>query len=181
MSSIVTAPSSYAHKIGGKKGQEKFTSKQEKEEREFLEAWQKEREAVARREEIARALDVAQVDKQTLGQAAFQHKTAQTELDQMYAQLFNGATPEVPGEDQMEQTLQHLILYLDQCQLQFNTDSAGEALRRAESRIAAGNKNMQEALSMSRVDMMGRGTFIDMMERDALSRPPSLYRKRSFT
>nr|OQO28484.1 hypothetical protein B0A51_03296 [Rachicladosporium sp. CCFEE 5018] len=161
----------YAHKIGGKKGQEKFTSKQEKEEREFLEAWQKEREAIARREEIARALDVAQVDKQTLGQAALQHKTAQTELDQMYAQLFNGPTPEVPGEDQMEQTLQHLILYLDQCQLQFNTEkSAGEALRRAESRIAAANENMQEALSMSRMDMMGGGTFIDMMERDALSR-----------
>ncbi|OQO07236.1 hypothetical protein B0A48_07806 [Cryoendolithus antarcticus] len=161
----------YAHKIGGKKGQEKFTSKQEKEEREFLEAWQKEREAIARREEIARALDIAQVDKQTLGQAALQYQNAQTELDQMYAQLFNGPTPEVPGEDQMEQTVQHLVQYLDQCQQRFNTEkSAGEALRGVEKLIAAANKNMREALSMSRMDMMGGGTFIDMMERDALSR-----------
>ncbi|KAK6439741.1 hypothetical protein LTR95_004043 [Oleoguttula sp. CCFEE 5521] len=161
----------YAHKMGGRKGQEKFTSKQEKEEREFLEAWQKEREAIARREEIARALSIAQTDKKALEQAATQHKAAQTELDQMYAQLFNGPNPEVPGEDQMEQTVQHLTQYLEQCQQRFNTEkSAGEALRRVENRIAAANKNMQEALSMSRLDLMGGGTFVDMMERDALSR-----------
>lgn len=40
----------FAYKLGGHKGAEKFSTRQQKEEREFLEAWQKERKAKDRRE-----------------------------------------------------------------------------------------------------------------------------------
>lgn len=43
----------YAHKLGGRKGEAKFASKSEKEERESLEAWQKEREAEERKAELS--------------------------------------------------------------------------------------------------------------------------------
>lgn len=161
----------YAHKMGGKKGSEKFTSKQEKEEREFLEAWQKEREAEERKSELTRALATAHADSNTLKADTRKNAAAQTELDQMYNSIFSGPTPEIPEEDRMEQTVQQSRQWLEQCQANFNNEkAAGEALRRVEARLKAAAANMQEALSMSRMDMFGGGTFTDIMERDALSR-----------
>ena len=88
----------FAHKLGGTKGKEKFTSRQEKEEREFLEAWQKEREATERREELQRALDNANNEKKTMEVDKANHDQAQKDLDEMYHYLFSGPTPEVPGK-----------------------------------------------------------------------------------
>lgn len=161
----------YAHKLGGKKGAAKFDTRREKEEREFMEAWQKEREGEERLEELKHALNTAAAEKPRLENDKARHESAQQELDAMYFSIFSGPTPEVPGEDQMEQTVQQAKQWFEQCQYNFNTEkAAGEALRRVEQRLKVANMNINNALDSSRMDMFGvGGTFADMMERDALS------------
>ena len=112
----------YAHKLGGRKGEDKFKSKQEKEEREFLEAWQREREAQERREALGSALEQAQNEKRTLESDEAKHDNAQQELDRMYNSLFSGPTPEVPGEDQKEYQVNQAREWYDQCQTQLRND-----------------------------------------------------------
>jgi len=161
----------YAHKLGGRKGEAKFHSKSEKEEREFLAAWQKEREAEERRAELQRALNSANEDRQRFEGDKARNTSAQHDLDQLYASIFSGPTPEVPGEDQLEAAVQNARQHLEQTQSQYNAENAAlEALRRVENRMEAARAGMADALEMSRFDMMGGGTFVDMMERDALSK-----------
>lgn len=160
----------YAHKLGGSKGEAKFASKSEKEEREFLEAWQKEREAEERKAELQRALNTAKEDKLRFESEKARNESAQRDLDQLYASIFSGPTPEVPGEDQLETAVQYARQHLEQVQSQSNADSAAlDALRRADARLQAASRAMNQALDASRFDIMGGGTFADMMERDALS------------
>jgi hypothetical protein len=161
----------YAHKLGGSKGQAKFVSKSEKEEREFLAAWQTEREAEERKAELKRALETANEDCQRLEGEKTRNESAQQDLDQLYASIFSGPTPEVPGEDQLEHAVYYAKQHLEQVQSQWNADSGAlEALRRVEVRMGTAAAAMQEALQASRFDMMGGGTFADMMERDELSK-----------
>lgn len=160
----------YAHKLGGRKGEAKFVSRSEKEEREFLAAWQKEREAEERKSELRRALNTANEDRQRLESEKSRNVSAQCDLDQLYASIFSGPTPELPGEDQLETAVRYAKQHFEQVQSQCNADCAAvDALRRVETRLQTAAGAMQEALSMSRYDMMGGGTFADMMERDALS------------
>jgi len=160
----------YAHKLGGRKGEAKFASKSEKEEREFLEAWQKEREAEERKSELQRALNTANEDRQRFESERARNESAQRDLDQLYASIFSGPTPDLPGEDQLETAVQYARQHLEQVQSQSNADSAAlDALRRTETRLKAASMAMNQALDASRFDIMGGGTFADMMERDALS------------
>lgn len=160
----------YAHKLGGSKGQAKFVSKSEKEEREFLAAWQKEREAEERKAELRRALNTADEERQRLEGQKTRNDSAQRDLDQLYASIFSGPTPELPGEDQLETAVNYAKQHLEQVQSQYNSDTGAlEALRRVEARMNKAAASMQDALQSSRFDMMGGGTFADMMERDALS------------
>ena len=161
----------YAHKLGGHKGEEKFKSKQEKEEREFMEAWQREREAQQRREVLGSALE--QAEQQKSGQEAdkAKHDQAQEELDRMYNSIFSGPTPDVPGEDEMEHAVYQARDWYNQCQTLLGNDKhAMEALQRANQQLAAARRDMDDALSASNVDRFGGGALFDMMERDALSR-----------
>jgi hypothetical protein len=162
----------YAHKLGGSKGQAKFASKSEKEEREFLAAWQQEREAEERRAELQRALTTANSDRQRFEADKARNASAQHDLDQLYASIFSGPTPEVPGEDQLEIAVQNAKQHLEQTQSAYNAENAAlEALRRVENRMQTAAAAMQEAIDSSRLDIIGMGgSFADMMERDALSK-----------
>lgn len=161
----------YAHKLGGRKGEAKFVSKSEKEEREFMEAWQKEREAEERRGEMQSAREKAGDDQRRFEHDKSRNDNAQGDLDRLYASIFSGPTPELPGEDQLESTVQNARQHLEQCQSQRNAETAAmEALRVVEHRLHEARKCLGDALDMSRWDVMGGGTFADMMERDALSK-----------
>ena len=162
----------YAHKLGGSKGQAKFASKSEKEEREFLQAWQQEREAEERRAELQRALTTANSDRQRFEADKARNTTAKHDLDQLYASIFSGPTPEFPGEDQLEIAVQNAKQHLEQTQSAYNAENAAlEALRRVENRMQTAAAAMQEAIDSSRLDIIGMGgSFADMMERDALSK-----------
>jgi DNA repair exonuclease SbcCD ATPase subunit len=160
------------HKLGGSKGAAKWTSKSEKEEREFLAAWQAEREAEERRAELQRALDSATEDRRRFESDKARNTHAQNELDQLYASIFSGPTPELPGEDQLETAVQNAKQHLSQTQAAYNAENAAlEALRRVEDRMQAASVAIEDALQSSRLDMIGMGgSFADMMERDALSK-----------
>ncbi len=160
----------YAYKLGGHKGEEKFKSKQEKEEREFMEAWQREREAQERREALGTALEQAEQQKRSQEADRARHDQAQEELDQMYNSIFSGPTPDVPGEDQMEQAVYQARDWYNQCQTLLGIDKhAMEALQRANQQLTAARRAMDDALSASNMDRFGGGIAFDMMERDALS------------
>lgn len=53
----------WGYKLQGSKGKDKYTSGQEKEEKEFQDAWQKERSTKEARDELARALEQAEKDR----------------------------------------------------------------------------------------------------------------------
>lgn len=160
----------YLHKLGGSKGEEKFKSKQEKEEREFMEAWQREREAEERRETLGRALEQAEQQKRSQEADKARHDQAQEELDQMYNSIFSGPTPDVPGEDERENAVYQARDWYDQCQTALgNEKHAVDALQRANHQLLAARSDMDDALSASNVDRFGGGALFDMMERDSLS------------
>ena len=135
----------YLHNLGGSKGKEKFASKSEKEEREFLEAWQREREAEDALQNLRNALSQAEAQKGHLEKSKQRYEHAQNDLDQLYASIFSGPTPEVPGEDQVEQNVQQAKGWFDQCQMQNDRDQqALEALRRAAPLMSYALRNMDE-------------------------------------
>lgn len=161
----------YASKLQGSKGQEKFTAKQDKEEREFVDAWQKEREAQERREELGRALEQAEKEKKSLESDVKSHDQAQKDLDQLYQRIFSGPTPDVPGEDDMEQAVERSKEHFRECEEQFHRNkNAADALNEAQNRLRSALANMQDALSASNVDRFGGGALFDLMERDAMSK-----------
>lgn len=137
---------------------------------EFLEAWQKERSAKESREELGRALEQAEKDRSHLETEASRHEKAQHALDALYQSIFDGPTPDVPGEDQMEQNVTQARAFFDQSQTQLgNEKKATEALKRAENTLNLAYRDIGDALRRSTRDMWGGGTFTDMMEREALS------------
>lgn len=137
---------------------------------EFMEAWQKERSAKESRDELARALEHAEKDRSHLETESARHEKAQSALDALYQSIFAGPTPDVPGEDQMENTVQQARTFFDQCQTQVgNEKKALEALQKAQNGMQLAYRDIGDALRRSSRDMWGGGTFTDMMEREALS------------
>ncbi|KXT01004.1 hypothetical protein AC578_4421 [Pseudocercospora eumusae] len=160
----------YMYKMGGSKGKDKFASKAEKEEKEFLEAWQTERSAKEAREELGQALQKAEQDQTNLQSDTARHDKAQKELDSLYNSIFSGPTPELPGEDQMEENVKKCREFFDQCNAQLDTEKkALEILGYADQSLKRAYGDIQAALRRSGRDVFGGGTFTDMMERDALA------------
>jgi hypothetical protein len=161
----------YMYKVRGSKGKARFAEKAGKEEKEFVEAWQKERETQESHAELTRALAAAKQEQQRLQGETTRHDQAQSELDRLYSSIFDGPTPEVPGEDQLESSLWNNKQWADNSTQHQNLQRrAAEALNATLHCLETASKDMNDALDMSRWDMWGGGTFTDMMERDALSR-----------
>jgi hypothetical protein len=161
----------YMYKVRGSKGKARFAEKAGKEEKEFVEAWQKERETQESHAELTRALAAAKQEQHRLQGETTRHDQAQSELDRLYSSIFDGPTPEVPGEDQLESSLWNNKQWADNSTQHQNLQRrAAEALNATLHCLETASKDMNDALDMSRWDMWGGGTFTDMMERDALSR-----------
>ena len=136
-----------------------------------LDAWQKEREAKDRRHELAKALERAENNHRDLEHNRDKHDQAQHDLDALYHSIFSGPTPEMPGEDHLEEDVREKRDRFEQCQTAVGTERhAYEALTRAHTTLQAAAADMADARDMSRVDLWGGGTFTDLMERDALSK-----------
>ena len=148
----------YAHKLGGSGSKEKFASRQEKEEREFLEAWQREREAEEHKDSLTNALQNAEGERLTQEAVKKRHDEAQVLLDQMYDSIFSGPTPDVPGEDQVEQAVKNARSWFQQCEIKVrNENHALEQLSKAKSFLKQALDNMQSARNRSNADRFGGG------------------------
>ncbi|PNS19293.1 hypothetical protein CAC42_2470 [Sphaceloma murrayae] len=161
----------FAYKLGGSKSKEKFTSKTEKEEKEYFEALENERGAIDRKGQLASALSEAQSQLTNYQNAQNTHLQAQKDLDDLYNMLFAGPTPDFPAEDQSEwvftQARQH---YTDAEQRHRAVAQAADILAEAHRLINLAAGHMVEARSASRMDMFGGGSMADMAERSALSK-----------
>lgn len=110
-----------AFKVSGKK--EKFASKQEKEEREYLEAVQKHFDAQQQMDHLKVSAEQTSKRIEELKGIVSVHEKAQGELDRLYDSIFKGPTPEYPEEDKFEQSVEPLRQEYAQAQGRY---SAGE-------------------------------------------------------
>src|SRR5271170_5659239 len=86
----------FAYKVGGKK--EKFESKAEKEEREYVDTLNVELKVKARRELLKTQWEEAEKSKEEIELAVKERARLQKELDDLYNSIFAGPTPEFPEE-----------------------------------------------------------------------------------
>ncbi|KAK4161162.1 hypothetical protein QBC43DRAFT_324210 [Cladorrhinum sp. PSN259] len=159
----------FAYKATGQK--EKFAAKAAKEETEYFSALQEEHRETELNRDIKGQLEAARNVAKDIEVQVRRHNDMQTELDNLYNAIFAGSTPGFPAEDEKERVSNDTL----QAYHDARTAAEGEAhalrlLQEAQQRMRSSLYAMEEALSHSRVDMWGGGTFTDMMERNALNR-----------
>lgn len=159
-----------AYKLGGKK--EKFEAEASKEEREWLEAVQEELRVKQALEHLRTNLADATKTHAELTAVASVHNSAQTELDALYASIFDGPTPDIPGEDQKESAVRYAGERFNDTQFTFSTEvQARTILIDANKFLDLARLNIEDALSASTADIWGvGGSFADMAKSSALSK-----------
>ncbi|KAF8999853.1 hypothetical protein BDQ17DRAFT_1410589 [Cyathus striatus] len=156
-----------AHKLTGRK--EKFEAMESKEEREFVEALEREITERDNLEVIEQMLVDAQQVYADLKSKATRHESLKTDLANLYSRVFDGPSEAYPEEDQIEYQLDRAYRHHEQVQRTLNQEmQAAEILSKAVNMMNSCQGQMQEALSYSRWDMWGGGGMSDMMERNAL-------------
>lgn len=122
------------------------------------EAWQKERSAIEQRDELKHALSQAESHHSDLEKDTQRHDKAQTELDKLYNSIFNGPTPDVPGEDQLEEAVKQNGAHHGQMNQAATAEKkALEVLTRADKSLRQAAEDVQTALRRSQRDMFGGG------------------------
>ncbi|KAF4611627.1 hypothetical protein D9613_003902 [Agrocybe pediades] len=156
-----------AHRLLGKR--EQYEAKESKEEREYVEALEREMTERDTLQATQQLLDEAKNVLEELNNKQMIYESAQAELQALYARVFDGPSEAFPEDDRLEYDLNAIIKQHEQAQSTLNSESrAAELLARAAKAMEFCQKNMQEALSYSRYDMWGGGSMADMMERNAL-------------
>ncbi|KAI1133557.1 hypothetical protein F5Y10DRAFT_228047 [Nemania abortiva] len=159
----------WAYKVTGNK--EKFAAKAEKEEQEYFDVLQKLHQASTLEENLNSMRTEALGIQQGYEQDCARRAAAQSDLDALYANIFQGPTPSFPEEDTAERNMENAVqaynnssakLELDR-RVQSILDDAGKCIHSALLAI-------EDALDASRLDMFGGGATADMMERNALSK-----------
>ncbi|OLN86940.1 hypothetical protein CCHL11_04588 [Colletotrichum chlorophyti] len=162
----------FMHKAVGKR--DKFDEKAAREEREYFDVLQEEHREKELNSNLREQLSQAEEASKGLEAEASRHENAQRELDSLYDSIFAGPTPSYPEEDTREQAAgRALHAYHDTRSRAEAEQHAIRLLTEAMKRMGDSLRNMDDALSHSRMDMFGGGTMSDMMERSALQRAES--------
>jgi len=141
-----------------------------KEEREYVEALEKEMVARDNQNAVQKLLNEARDELTKLNEKEQQLHSTKAELRALYGRVFDGPTESFPEDDRLEYDLHAAEKHHDQLQAALNSESrAAEILARAVRYMDACQGSMQEALGYSRYDMWGGTSMADMMERNALS------------
>lgn len=156
-----------AYKVGRKT--DKFEARAAKEERDYFDVLQEEHRAKDQEKSLRALREDALRERDGLEAMAARHAQAQRDLDGLYDSIFQGPTPEFPGEDERERRAgDALQAYHD---ARVRAEAEGQAvgsLTDASRRLRDAMIHIEEALSCSRMDMFGGGGISDMMERNAL-------------
>ncbi|KAK3986068.1 hypothetical protein QBC44DRAFT_333930 [Cladorrhinum sp. PSN332] len=159
----------FAYKATGRA--EKFAAKAAKEETEYFSALQEEHRETQLNSDVKGQLDAARNVAKDLEAQVRRHGDMQTELDNLYNSIFAGSTPGFPAEDEKERISNNTLQAYHDARTTLEAEThALRLLQEAQQRMRASLYAMEEALSHSRRDMWGGGTFTDMMERNALNR-----------
>ncbi|CAA7262011.1 unnamed protein product [Cyclocybe aegerita] len=157
-----------AAKLTGRR--EKWEEKESKEEREYVEALEREineresQSSIEMLREEGKNVMIDLTEKETL------YESAKAELQVLYSRIFDGPTQDFPEDDRLEYDLDAALKRYSELQARLNAESrAAELLARAARCMQSCSDNVQEALGYSRYDMWGGGSMADMMERNALS------------
>ncbi|KAI0841920.1 hypothetical protein F5Y06DRAFT_163704 [Hypoxylon sp. FL0890] len=162
----------FAYRISGKT--DKFQAKAEKEEREYFAVLQQERQAKEQEENIRDMRSKALEVQYDLEAEVTRHAEAQEQLDNLYDSIFQGPTPAFPEEDHSEQNAERALQAYHNSRVLVEVESQViRLLTEANERLRNALIYTDEALSHSRMDMFGGGTFSDFMERNALDKAES--------
>ncbi|KAG2005670.1 hypothetical protein CC2G_002057 [Coprinopsis cinerea AmutBmut pab1-1] len=157
-----------AARLTGKK--EKFEAREEKEEREYVEALQNEMVERDNRNMLQQLLTEALSERQDLEQKVKKHASLRDDLNKLYSRVFDGPSQSFPEEDRLEYDVHDAHRRHEEAQRALNAESqATELLARASGLMDRCQGSISEALRYSRYDMMGGGSMADYMERNALT------------
>ncbi|KAJ7835928.1 hypothetical protein B0H14DRAFT_2795067 [Mycena olivaceomarginata] len=147
----------FAAKITGRK--EKFEAKASKEEREYVEALEKEMQHKRQQETLDTMIAEAKSVRLDLQEKLDRHDKAMRDLAALYSKIFDGPTQAYPEDDRLEYQLQQAQARYNEIQEALNRESrAASLLQSANASLLTCNSKMQEALSYSQWDMFGGGT-----------------------
>lgn len=159
----------FAYKLSGK--EDKFAARAAREEREYFDALQAEHQADVMARNLDAMLDDARRARAGLEDRAAAHARAQAELDGLYDAIFTGPTPGFPEEDDCERAMNAALLAFHERRAHAEGEArAVKILARAQDHLNLALMAMEDALHASRRDMLGGGTFHDMLERNALAK-----------
>ncbi|KAJ6556889.1 hypothetical protein B0H10DRAFT_2241122 [Mycena sp. CBHHK59/15] len=162
-----------AAKLTGRK--EKFEAKASKEEREYVEALEKEMQERSCQTVLETMIKEGKAVRDDLTDKAAVYQTLKEDLAQLYSKIFDGPTQAYPEDDRLEYQLQLAQTRHDQIQGCLNQESqALNLLGSANAALGACSTKVKEALNYSQWDMFGGGAMTDMMERNALSAAEAL-------
>lgn len=163
-----------AHKLTGRK--ETFEAKESKEEREYVEALQKEFMERDSLNVLCQMLSEAKQVEVELSEKAVHYESLKKELSNLYLRIFDGPTEEFPEDDMLESQLRSSQALYDEVQRTLNAEcQAAEILARADRSLSACVDRVNEALKYSQIDMWGRSHgMADMLERSALGSAQTL-------
>jgi hypothetical protein len=158
----------FAYKATGQRA--KFESAAAKEETEYFAALQAQHRETELNTHLKAQLDVARAAASALEPVAALHAQTQRELNALYDELFAGATPSFPREDELEQAAGRAgRAHREARERAEGEGHAVKLLREAQGRMKAAMGAMEQAVQASRGDMFG-GAGADIMERHALTR-----------
>ena len=160
----------FAYKIGGRK--EIFDAKASKEEKEYFDALTAEHRAKQEKAQLEADLHEAGRIMVDLEAVKKQHQRLQKQLDSLYNSIFEGPTPDVPGEDQQEQQMLHARAASDEAEYASRIEKQiVSILSESMNVLNVCLKDMTKALNASDLDMFNVGGILaDVAERNALSR-----------
>lgn len=158
-----------AYKMGRKK--EKFEQDATKEEKEWLEAVRVELGCKKNVEQLESKLAEAKQSNAQLSDVAKVHQSTRKELDDLYRTLFDGPTPEIPGEDTVEHQRNQAEKAFHDVQLRLdNEQQARSVLLDADKFLGMALKDLEDAENAATADVWGvGGSFADMQKSSRLS------------
>ena len=159
----------FFYRASGRK--EEFEDKASKERSEYVKARNAERQAKSRRDTLVKNRAIAKQRHTELEDDVEKHNDLQAKLDTLYDLIFEGHTPDLPGEDARE-------LAFREARHTFNaTKQRSEAELQAVEYLEDAKKLMQEAVqqlsdvsSHSTLDIFSRRTSSGMMQQEALNK-----------
>ena len=159
-----------AYRLGGKR--EKFEQKASKEEQDWVEAVQRGFEVQKKLDLLNQNLAEATKTSADMENVAATYNHAELELDSLYRPVFQGPTPDIPGEDQREAAVYQASTEFNWAQ--GNVDKGKQVknlLTGAMKFLDEAARDVESARSNAKLDAFGfDSTFMDIAEANALTR-----------